>query len=189
MAPFKALSERWEKEKRERIESERLFNVRELPDQLLLSKRLEPAKKQALPVVLFALAWVIVNWHIFQSPTNRGTWIGWVLLFCLVGPLLALPYLREFWRAHKGENWVFDRTRQSATRNGTDVVAFERIKHIRVWTTGGGENEPVSCLALVLKQDKPIVLAEFGNVRANWTELQEIARLIARYADLPISSA
>jgi hypothetical protein len=180
MPLLRRLGERWHRENALRLESSRVFDVCKRENQLILVKRFAAFKDLAIIGSIVLIAWPIGNWFIYLSPANRGTWIGWVLLWCLAGPIVSFPILLQAWRARRGEQWVFCRDRQSLYLNDQHKAPFSKMQYVHVWQD---TNEGVmsSYLIINMEQEPNIELTFIGD----WEELSAIAEEIASICEIP----
>jgi len=186
MSFFKAIANRWETERQERIEKEQIFDIDEQEEKLILVKRQGPVLTRAIPAFVFAVLWPLLNWHIYQSPVNRGTWVGWVILWCMIVPVLAIPYIRETWRVRNGDVWIIDGSQNRLERNGVLIGTFDKMKCVRAWTETDGDANTFSRLAIIPNSGKKLILGDYGNTQENWVELTNLAQRIAKFTRLPV---
>ena len=184
MPPLKYTIDRWEKERQERVENERLFDISEQAGQLILKKRRGPVLSRAIPASVFAAIWCLMSWHMYQDAANRNGWF--ILLFWMFGAFCTVPSIREGWRVWKGDTWIIDGKRGRLEHNGALSGNLSQMRCIRAWQETDAEDGKFSRLAIVPEKGKEIMLADHGNTRENWQELTHLARLISEETQVPV---
>lgn len=155
------LISRWNREKSEAAEKARVFDVEERDDCLILTKRLSPFLGQAYGGAVAALLSMIVNWHIFQSPTNHGTSIGWVILWMLIGPAMAFFAIRRAWKVRQGDVWVLNRKNGQLEHNADIMVPLAQLRCV-LSTQSGTRDGSVSRLCVSYQQGRTLLLDSSG---------------------------
>lgn len=169
---MESLISRWNREKAEALERARVFDVEERDGCLILTKRLSPFLPQAQSGIFVALVWMFINWQVFHSPVNRGTWMGWVILWMLVGPALAFFPLRQAWKIRRGEVWGFNRDRRQLEHNGEIVLSFDQFKSVRAVPARGDRS---ATLLLDYRNSKTLLLDDMGRHEEHLRVGQQIA--------------
>lgn len=187
MPIYEAIVERWQREKQERIEKNRIFDVEEKSGDIILLKRKRPVLKRATAISLFAGFWLFVNWMVFKSPVNQDVWIGWVILWGLIAPVMAMPFIYSGWLAFKGDVWIVDSIHCYLIHNGKDICPFHEMECVRVREYYGGPGAGIKYFyfAIVRKQGKQIILANYGYGIENQKELIDVAHLVAERIGVP----
>lgn len=185
MPIFESIVERWQRENQERIEKNRIFDVEERAEELVLLKRKNPVLKRAIAIFLFAIFWLFVCWIVFRSPVNQDVWIGWVILCSLIAPVMAIPFVYAGWLVVRGDIWAFNSQQCRLKHNGKNVCPLSEIEYIRVQEYYGVNDIKYFCVVVVRRQGKQIVLADYGYGNENKKELISVAQLITEFIGLP----